>query len=143
MTHFTESPDTAEHHLEGLTKTTTGLLFSIDDDEVKDRHGRQWGVSFPSRDAWFLTFIGVVQKTQTCRVDNSFSTNYSMRGLDIPAAIGPRAKGAHWSWTVDLSAVHPSSSSQSHRQGVRVNMSIPRGVQACQHLNMCTKHQRI
>lgn len=73
-------------------------------------------------------------EVQTCCVHNAICTDCSMWSLDVPPAIGGWVEGGDWSRVVNVGAVHPSPSRQSHGQGVRVDVSVSWGEQACQHL---------
>lgn len=71
---------------------------------------------------------------QTCSIHNPIGTDGSVRGLDVPLAVGSRGEPGDRGRVVDLGTVHAGASSQSHGERVRVDVAVSRGVQTCQHL---------
>lgn len=52
-----------------------------------------------------------------------------MRRLDIPSAIGCGEEFGHRGGAVDLGTVHPSPSSKSHGEGIRIDVSVTGSVE--------------
>lgn len=71
---------------------------------------------------------------QTCSIHNPIGTDGSVRGLDVPLAVGSRGELGDRGRVVDLGTVHAGTSSQSHGERVRVDVAVSWGVQTCQHL---------
>lgn len=79
-------------------------------------------------------YVNSQTEVQTCGVHNTIGADGSMRRLDIPFAIGSRAEPGDRGRVVDLGTVHSGASGECHSERVRVNVTVSRRVQTCQHL---------
>ncbi len=71
---------------------------------------------------------------QTCGIDDAIGSDGSVWRLDVPFAIGSWREACDRSRIIDLSAVHSRSRRQSHRQRIRVDVTVTRIIETRQHL---------